>query len=109
VTIRCNVSNPCQHINFINVRTNKWDIGQKQYGYVCEYASGIGEGNVPQIHCLDEKKSVGPLLKRESDSDKEEQGKVKNSFQSEFGELSRKEYLVLLDELERAAHEVGYF
>lgn len=42
VTIRCNVSNPCEHINFINVRTDKWDIGQKETGHVCEYASGIG-------------------------------------------------------------------
>lgn len=52
VTIRCNVSNPCEHINFINVKTDKWDIGQKEDGHVCEYASGIGEGNFPEIYCL---------------------------------------------------------
>ena len=52
VIIRCNVSNPCTDINFINVRTDNWSIGQKESGYVCEYASGRGEGNQPMIHCL---------------------------------------------------------
>lgn len=52
IILRCNVSNPCTDINFINVRTDKWSIGQKKNGYVCEYASGRGEGNQPIIHCL---------------------------------------------------------
>lgn len=64
VTIRCNVSNPCQDINFINVRTDKWDIGQKQDGHVCEYASGIGEGNEPNIDCLTQRRSNGGITDR---------------------------------------------
>lgn len=35
VTIRCNVTNPCKDINFINVKTDGWRIGQKKNGYVC--------------------------------------------------------------------------
>ena len=29
VTIRCNVSNPCTEINFLNVQVDEWQIGQK--------------------------------------------------------------------------------
>jgi len=52
-TIRCNVSNPCKDINFYNVQTDKWLIGMKQTGYVCEYAMGKRRDNYPPIHCLD--------------------------------------------------------
>lgn len=53
------MSNPCERINFINVRTDRWDIGQKEDGHVCEYASGYGEGNRPAIYCLDDNKPGG--------------------------------------------------
>jgi hypothetical protein len=52
VTLRCNVSNPCTEINFINVKTDEWLIGQKDKGYVCEFATGKALGNSPQIGCL---------------------------------------------------------
>ncbi len=52
VTIRCNVSNPCTEINFYNVTTDEWQIGQKDKGYVCEFASGNAKNNSPLIHCL---------------------------------------------------------
>lgn len=57
VTIRCNVSNPCEDINFYNVRTDSWQIGQKKKGYVCEYSTGKGSGNQPLIDCIKEDKS----------------------------------------------------
>ena len=52
-TIRCNVSNPCKDINFYNVQTDKWLVGQKETGYMCEYVFGKGRNNVPKIHCLE--------------------------------------------------------
>ena len=53
-TIRCNASNPCRDINFYNVQTDSWKIGQKQTGYLCEYVIGKGRNNLPPIHCLEE-------------------------------------------------------
>lgn len=53
-TIRCNASNPCTGINFYNVVTDKWRIGQKEKGYVCDFAMGKTKGTYPKIHCLDE-------------------------------------------------------
>ncbi len=52
ITIRCNVTNPCTEINFINVKVDKWEIGEKITGNICEFATGIGRGNVPNIDCL---------------------------------------------------------
>lgn len=40
VIIRCNETNPCHDINFYNVKTDKWRIGKKHKGFVCEYAYG---------------------------------------------------------------------
>ena len=59
-TIRCNATNPCKDINFYNVRTDKWRVGQKQNGYVCEYAMGKGRNNLPPIHCLEEQPAEQP-------------------------------------------------
>lgn len=53
-TIRCNVTNPCRDINFYDVVTDKWQIGQKDTGYVCEYVMGKTRGTYPRLHCLDE-------------------------------------------------------
>ena len=58
VTIRCNVSNPCTEINFINVNIDEWVIGQKEKGYVCEFATGKGIKNSPPIHCLNDEGSL---------------------------------------------------
>lgn len=52
VTIRCNVSNPCRWFEFDNVTTDKWSIGQKETGVVCEYVSGRQSGTHPQIPCF---------------------------------------------------------
>ncbi len=52
VTIRCNETNPCTKIDLINVTTDKWKYGQKETGFVCEFASGRGVGNSPKIDCL---------------------------------------------------------
>ncbi len=34
--------------------TDKWQIGQKDTGYVCEYVMGKTRGTYPRLHCLDE-------------------------------------------------------
>jgi hypothetical protein len=53
-TIRCNVTNPCQDINFYEVQTDEWQHGQKDTGYVCEYVMGKRRDTHPVLHCLDE-------------------------------------------------------
>lgn len=40
IIIRCDVKNPCTDINFYDVQVDQWRIGNKDKGYVCEYASG---------------------------------------------------------------------
>lgn len=62
VTIRCNVSNPCRWFEFENVTTDRWSIGQKSTGVVCEYVTGRQTNTKPQIPCfyegLDEGESM---------------------------------------------------
>jgi len=36
------------------VKTDTWQHGQKQTGYVCEYALGKRSGTYPPLHCLDD-------------------------------------------------------
>lgn len=48
------MTNPCRDINFYNVQTDQWLLGQKDKGYVCEYAMGKTRGTFPPIHCLDD-------------------------------------------------------
>ena len=36
VVIRCNETNPCKDFLFENVTTDKWHVGQKSVGVVCE-------------------------------------------------------------------------
>jgi hypothetical protein len=52
VTIRCNVSNPCRWFRFENVTTDRWRIGRKDTGVVCEYATGEQRGCRPSIPCF---------------------------------------------------------
>jgi hypothetical protein len=52
ITIRCNVSNPCRHFVFENVTTDKWYVGQKETGVVCEYVTGVQRNNKPTIPCF---------------------------------------------------------
>jgi len=53
VTLRCNVSNPCTNINFKEVKTDGWRIGEKITGNVCEFASGSSVDTYPVMSCLD--------------------------------------------------------
>ncbi len=100
-TIRCNVTNPCTDINFYNVRTDHWLVGQKSTGYICEYAMGKGRNNVPKIHCLDD------------DGEEDEdivQGKESNLFDWAFEEslTAIKVSRMIFEEIEKAAEEIGY-
>ena len=53
MTLRCNVSNPCTNINFKEVKTDGWRIGEKITGNVCEFASGSSVDTYPVMSCLD--------------------------------------------------------
>lgn len=98
-TIRCNVTNPCRDINFYNVKTDSWRYGQKQNGYVCEYAMGKRRDTYPPIHCLD---NIG---------DGPEMEVPRPSFMESAWERTVSGVKIgrmMLEELERAAREVGY-
>lgn len=99
VTIRCNVTNPCEAINFINARTDRWDIGQKEDGHVCEYASGIGEGNVPVIDCLTERRSSGKDQNIVVGKDVYNNRKNKSNLKHENNDITWKDYLRLLAQM----------
>lgn len=52
ILMRCNETNPCSGVYFKNVVINKWLIGNKHKGFVCENVKGIQEGGYPRIDCL---------------------------------------------------------
>lgn len=52
VVIRCNETNPCKNFLFDNVTTDKWHVGQKKTGVVCEQTSGKQRLCNPKIYCL---------------------------------------------------------
>ena len=99
-TIRCNVTNPCKDINFYNVRTDKWLIGRKQTGYVCDYAMGKRKDNYPPIHCLDD-----------VSDDSNEESVPRSSLFEDAVERTWNGFKVtrrMFEEMERAVLEVGY-
>ena len=99
-TIRCNVTNPCKDINFYNVRTDKWLIGRKQTGYVCDYAMGKRKDNYPPIHCLDDVSdaSIEETVPRSSLFEDAVE-RTWNGFK-----VTRR----MFEEMEKAVLEVGY-
>ena len=52
IIVRCNSTNPCSDINFIDVRADQWRIGKADKGYVCENVKGKQEGGHPRMECL---------------------------------------------------------
>jgi hypothetical protein len=36
------------------VNIDEWVVGQKEKGYVCEFATGKGINNSPPLHCLND-------------------------------------------------------
>lgn len=61
VVIRCNETNPCTGFNFENVTTDKWKIGKKNVGVVCEFAHGTQKSCSPKIFCFEDSENVQNL------------------------------------------------
>ena len=95
ILLRCNKTNNCSGIYFKNVTANKWFIGNKNKGYVCENVQGIQEGGYPKLDCLNEGEN-----RQESMNLKEESMNLR-----EENVLTRK---TILESMERAVRQVGY-
>ena len=54
IVLRCNESNPCTGIKLKNVKVDRWLIGNKTKGYVCEFVEGSQEGGHPRVNCLNQ-------------------------------------------------------
>jgi hypothetical protein len=53
IIFRCNESNPCHFINFTNVVADKWRVGHRSRGVVCENVQGVQANVHPSLYCLE--------------------------------------------------------